>query len=79
MKTEGCEEGPSKRDDLDVEVWIVGAEHFGDHLVELAVPPTMRLLVADCKPVYQTFHGFAARVAADDVCEVSVEERAMFR
>ncbi len=49
LQPEGTEELPAEGDDLHVEVRVVGAEHFDAHLVELAVPPPLRLLVAELR------------------------------
>ena len=48
-QAEGRVELPAERDDLDVEVRVVGAEHLDAHLVELAIPATLRLLVAELR------------------------------
>ena len=49
VQTETGVELPGERDDLDVEVRVVGAEHLDADLVELAVPAPLGLLVAEVR------------------------------
>ena len=47
MQAERPIELPAERDDLDVEVGVVGSEHLDTDLVELTVPTALRLLVPE--------------------------------